>query len=124
MDLSQSRTNYENKSHSQVLSNTSEQDVEIFTNLRDFLHIDLDLDAITKITIIRIFEKVDGTNFGLVSEVTYDPSGSTGDFDVDVQIVGIELNGGGQDMKITMQSVVAETMSITVNYSLEVLTRP
>ncbi len=122
-DLSSTRTQYENKSHTQV-NNTAEQIVEEFLDLRDDIHIDLDLDEITQSISIKIFEKVDGTNYTQVTDALFDPTYVTGDFDTDITIVETELDGGGQDMKLTIESLVAEGMNRIVPYTLEVFTRP
>lgn len=122
-DLSDSRTQFSNESHNQV-NNTAEQIIMEFLLLRDFIHIDLDLDVITQTTILKIFERVDGTNYSEVKSVIFDPTYVVGDFDTDVMVVETELDGGGQDMKLTMQSTVAEGMDMTIPFSLETRTRP
>ena len=117
-DLSDSRTQYSKQSHNQV-DNIAEQDIIEFITLRDNVHIDLDVDALSQSITIRMFERVDGTNYSQVDTVVFPD-----DFDTDVKIVGLDMDGGGQDMKLTAQSVVAEGMDRTIPFILETLTRP
>lgn len=117
-DLSGSRTQYENKSHNQV-DNISQQNVEELVNLRDLIHIDLDMDELSQNMIIKIFEKTDGITYSQIEKAIF-PT----DFDTGVKILGIILDGGGNDMKLTLQSSIAEGMDRTIPYTLEVLTRP
>jgi len=124
-DLSDSRTQYSIELHTQV-ANTSEQIIREFTKLRDLIHLDLDVDELTQTAVFKIFERVAGgvTPYTEVSSATYDPTFVTGDFDTDVKIIGTELDGGGQDMKVTLQSIVAESMDRTIPCTFELLTRP
>lgn len=118
MDLSQSRTQYENIDFTLVVS-TGEQVIAEFTTLRDLVHIDLDLDELTVDATIEIFEKTDGGNYVLVTTALFPD-----DFNDNVLVVGAELDGGGQDIKLTITTPIAEAMSRTIPYSLEVTTRP
>lgn len=67
----------------------------------DYHH--FDLSNLTQITTIRAFEKTDGINYRLLAQKEY-PT----DFDSGVETVVIILNGAGHDMKITLQSSIAE----------------
>lgn len=67
----------------------------------DYHH--FDLSNLTQSTTIRAFEKTDGTNYKLLAESVYPE-----DFTDGVQTVVIILNGGGHDMKITLQSAISE----------------
>jgi len=122
-DFSESRTQYSNESHTQV-NNLNEQIVQEFTNLRDSIHIDMDLDTIGENIIVKIFEKVDGTNYTQVRDALFDPTYVTGDFDDDIKIVEVDLNGGGQDMKLTLQSVVLEGSNVIVPFTFSIFSRP
>lgn len=58
---------------------------------------------ITQQTLIRVFEKVDGTVYDQLGDTVTFPD----DFG-DAKALIIVLDGAGQDMKITLESLVAE----------------
>ena len=122
-DLSENRTQYSNESHTQV-NNTAEQIVREFTLLRDGVRIDLDLNNITQNTLLKIQEKTDGTTYSELQSALFDPTYVTGDFDTDILIIETELDGGGQDMKLTMQSLTVEAASRIIPFALVITTRP
>ncbi len=70
---------------------------EIDTHYFDFSN----LSQVNKTT-IRVYEKTDGINYRLVSQKIF-PDNFEG-----VQVIIIVLDGGEQDMKITLQSSIAE----------------
>ena len=67
----------------------------------------ISFDEITQQTLIRVLEKIDGTNYENI-----DAGGATFPDDFgDATGVTIVLDGAGQDMKITLTSSVAEGAS-------------
>lgn len=67
----------------------------------DYHH--FDLSNLLQSTTIRVYEKTDGTNYRLLSQRVYPD-----DYDDGIKTVVIVLNGGGHDMKITLQSSTSE----------------
>ncbi len=61
-------------------------------------------------TIIRTFEKADGVIYRQISRRVFPD-----DYEQDTQIVRVILNGAGQDMKITLQSLVDEGSGKQIN---------
>jgi len=57
---------------------------------------------------IRVYEKIDGTTYKLLSSSLYPTDYTNPSTGITPEIVVIVLNGGGQDMKITLQSDIAE----------------
>lgn len=72
-------------------------------NLTQLIDHHFDFSNLTQQTTIRIFEKADGVNYKLLSIRVFPDS-----YDAGIEIVGIILNGADQDMKITLQSTLAE----------------
>jgi len=62
-----------------------------------------DFSNLLQQTTIRVFEKADGVTYRLLSTRIFPD-----DYDTDVKIAKIILDGAGQDMKITLQSTLAE----------------
>lgn len=62
-----------------------------------------DFSNLLQQTTIRVFEKADGVNYELLSQKVFPD-----DFEVGIKVIIIVLDGGKQDMKITLQSSVAE----------------
>lgn len=122
-DLSQTRIQYIHNTHLQV-TNPVEQVFIEFTSFRDFVHLNIDVDELTRTTVFRIYEKVDGTNYTRVDEATFDPTFVTGDFDTDVLVVGVKFDGAGQDMRLTSQSIVLEDMDRVIPYTVKRKFRP
>jgi len=73
-----------------------------FTEIDDH-HFDFSNLSQVNSTIIRTFEKVDGITYRQMSRRTFPD-----DYETGTQIVRVILNGAGQDMKITLQSLVNE----------------
>ncbi len=67
----------------------------------DYHH--FDLTNLTQATTIRAYEKTDGTNYRLLSSRVFPD-----DYDAGVETIILVLNGSGNDMKITLQSEIAE----------------
>jgi len=72
----------------------------------DYHHFDLSNLSQVNETTIRAYEKTDGINYRLLSTRVF-PT----DYDIGVKTVVMVLNGGGHDMKITLQSSVDEGLS-------------
>jgi len=62
-----------------------------------------DFSDLLQVTTIRVSEKIDGVNYRQLSQKVFPTDFETGD-----QAVIIILDGGRQDMRITLQSSVAE----------------
>jgi len=90
-------------------NNTSEQDLVEHSNLTELITHHFDFSGFAQITTIRVFEKIDGTTYRQLSQRVF-PT----DFETDTEGVIIVLDGAGQDMKITLQSSVAEGAVVTV----------
>ena len=71
----------------------------------------MDFSNILESTIIRVFEKANGTNYEQIGEPRTFPT----DYGTDTEIVRIVLDGAGQDMKITLQSALLEGSAKTIN---------
>lgn len=99
--------------------NTSEQDaVVIPTNTPIRLDcVSLDLSNLTQNATIRVYAKVDGTNYRLRYGTT--PAGGTTSWTTsDGDWVQIRLNDVmDNDVKVTIQSAVAEAAPVDVPYS-------
>lgn len=82
---------------------TVETDLDEHIKLTELDYHTLDFSNLTQITTIRVYEKTDGINYRLLSQRVFPD-----DYDTGVETIIVILNGGGQDMKITLQSAVAE----------------
>jgi len=122
MDLSENRTQYEPAMFT-LINNTSEQTIVTFTNLRDLIYINLDLDPITVNTLLKLYEKTDDSVFSLLPSTIFNPTASLSDYDG--KIVEVKLDGGGRDMKLTIESNPgAEPMNVDIIYRISTTTRP
>lgn len=72
-------------------------------NLEELIDHHFDFSNLLQITTLRVFEKIDGSNYRQISEKVF-PT----DYETGTQGVVIILDGSGQDMKITLQSSIAE----------------
>lgn len=68
-----------------------------------------DFSVFTQNTIIRVYERINTTDYRVIGKKIY-PT----DFETDVTGVTIILDGAGQDMKITLQSEIVESAIRTV----------
>jgi len=91
---------------------TSEQDVTEILNNIDRVSIVYDVSALTVTTTIRTYERTDGTNYEIVSEIDF-PT----DFDANVENIEIELIGKNRDQRVTFQSSMAEGAARSVPFS-------
>lgn len=73
----------------------------------------LDLSNLTQQTTIRVFEKIDGVVYKQLSSRLYPD-----DYELGTQVVIVILDGAGQDMKITLQSSVAEGAARAIGASV------
>ena len=92
-------------------SNTSEQTALTITNT-EITNIDsilLDLNALTKNVTIKVYIKADGTNYRLTDSFLWTP------IDEDCVIINPIIHDS--DIKITLQSIVAEGSSRSIPYS-------
>jgi hypothetical protein len=82
---------------------TSETDLIEFLTLKKFVVLNLDFINLTQSTTINVYDKIDGTNYRLLSTKIY-----PNDYDTNIIAVSVILDGGGQDMKITLTSGILE----------------
>jgi len=100
-------------SHTHI-NNTTEQDItDLLFEPLNLIDIDavLDMTNITQQTIIRKLEKADDTNYEEVKKWTWPDDND----DTTNEISGITIVGHNVDVKITMQSVIAEGSNKTVS---------
>ena len=92
---------------------TSEQDVLEVTpaKLQKYEVLLLDLNELTQNTTIRIYIKIDGTNYRLINSAVY-PT----DFPTNAKGVPIELYSMSVPWKITLQSAVSEGVARNIPY--------
>ena len=107
-DFGNSKTQFftQTKSH---LSDTDPQDLIIFTNLKKYISLNINMSNLVNDTTVEVFEKTDGTNYRLMSTKIY-PT----DYDTGIDIITAFLDGVGQDMKVTLTSAVLEGSSKNV----------
>lgn len=101
-DLSESRTQFTDGSHPHA-DNTTEQDVLEFVNLKDLIHISVDLNDFVQELEIRVFEKIDNINYRQMAFKTF-PT----DYETGAKAITVVLDGGKADMKFTFKSTVQE----------------
>jgi len=101
-DLSDSRTQFTTKILTH-LSNTDEQDTLEFTNLKDHVHISMDVRSFVQEFTVKVFEKIDGSIYQQISSKIF-----PADYEIGTETITIVLDGSGQDMKFTLQSSIAE----------------
>lgn len=82
---------------------TVETDLVEHLNLEELIDHHLDFSNLAQITTIRVFEKIDGSNYRQISQKVF-PT----DYEIGTLGVVIILDGSGQDMKITLESSIAE----------------
>ena len=82
---------------------TSESDALVILGNINNVEVSFDMINITQDTTIRVFEKVDDTNYRPVSEKLW-PT----DFPANAEDIVVNLNGKDIDQKITFQSLVLE----------------
>lgn len=95
------------------INNTVQQDIiDLLFKPLNLINIGaiLDMTNITQQTIIRKLEKADGSNYEEVKKWTW-PDDNDDDTN---EISGITIEGHNVDVKITMQSVIAEGSNKTV----------
>lgn len=90
---------------------TAEDDLVEHLSLKEIINHHFDFSNLSAIneTTIRTFEKVDGITYRLLQQRIY-PT----DYPGGPNSVIITLNGGGKDMKITLQSAIAEGSNKTI----------
>jgi len=79
--------------------------------LADYPSVILDLNALTQATTIRLYVKVDGTNYRLVSPAVF-----PADFPANAKAVPIVLYPTSKDWAITLQSGIAEGADRSIPY--------
>lgn len=82
---------------------TTETDLVEYIGLRDLLGISLDMTNILQTTTIRVYNKTDSTNYRQRSQKVF-PT----DYETGTEEIFAELDGTGQDMKITLESGTVE----------------
>ena len=90
-------------------NDTNENDLVEHLLLTEKITHHFDFSGFSQLTTIRVSEKIDGTNYRQLSEKEF-PT----DFEANNTAVIIVLDGAAQDMKITLQSAVAEGSATTV----------
>jgi len=83
----------------------------IHEGVADYPAVLLDLNALTQNTTIRLYVKVDGTNYRLVTPAVF-----PGDFPANAKVVPIVLYPTGKDWVITLQSGIAEGADRSIPY--------
>lgn len=92
-------------------NNTNEQDVLEFTTLDELVTVSLDMTNLAQTTTVRVYDKVDGTNYKKIIQNAY-PTDYT-----NLSVVELKLDGKGRDMKITFQSGTGEGSSKNVPHA-------
>jgi len=97
-DLTESRTQFSTQtlSHS---SNLSEQDTLEFIALKNHIRISMDISSFVQELTVRTYEKVDGTSYQQLNAKVF-PT----DYDESTETIVIIFDGGGHDMKFTLES--------------------
>lgn len=115
VDAGEIKTTFETITYTHA-SSTTETDLVEYTSLKELITTNLDFVNLAQITTIKVYDKVDGTNYRLLSTKVY-PT----DYDTDIIVVAVILDGGGQDMKITLTSGTVEgsTKNIPANIRTE-----
>jgi len=116
-DLSESRTQFTTDTLTH-LSDTTEQDTLEFTTLKNHIRISMDVDSFAQEFTIRTFEKIDTTNYRQLEAKVF-PT----DYDTGAKAIVIVLDGGGQDMKFTLQSTIAEGVTRNPSATIRETTR-
>ena len=83
---------------------TTETNLVEHFSLTELIDHHFDFSNILQQTTIRVFEKADGVTYKQIGNPRIFPD----DYGVNTKIVRIVLDGAGQDMKITLQSTLAE----------------
>jgi len=94
-------------------SGTTEGDAVVITPdiLEEYDSVILDLSGLAQTTTIRVYIAVDGTNYRQVDRAEF-PT----DFPTGQAAVGIRLLISKQNMKVTLQSSVAEGAAVSIPY--------
>ena len=101
----------DNGTHSHT-NGTTEQDVIEETANEDFVYVSFDMTELTQNMIVRVYEKVNGTDYEIQVEQTFPTN-----WPANVESIEYELAGKGRDQKITMESVVAEGAARDVHWA-------
>jgi len=84
-------------------NNTDENLLVEHLNITEIDYHHFDFSNLTQVTTIRAFERIDGINYRLLASRVFPD-----DYEAGVETVIVVLNGSGNDMKITLQSSIAE----------------
>ena len=95
-------------SHPNTVTETDLVEHEGITE-RDTHHLDFTNLSQVNETTIRVYEKIDGINYRQLSQKIFPTEYETG-----TEAVIVVLDGAGQDMKITLESSVAEGSAKTI----------
>ncbi len=82
---------------------TVETDLVEHLLLTELIDHHFDFSELTQQTTIRVFEKINGADYEQISQKVFPD-----DYETGTKGVVIILDGSGQDMKITLQSTIAE----------------
>ena len=96
------KTTFETDTYSHP-DTTTETDLVEYTGLKNYIVTNLDMSNFGESTTVRVYDKVDGTNYRQVSQKIYPD-----DYETGTEVATFVLDGAGQDMKVTLQSAVAE----------------
>lgn len=80
----------------------------------NLFNLSLDMSNFANQVTLREFRKINYTDYILVDKVIYPD-----EFDPGVKVIEVELDGHGGDMKITMQSTIAEVMGTSLEIQYE-----
>jgi len=92
-------------------NSTSEEILVEHLSLTELIDHHFDFTNLLQQTTIRVFEKADGITYEQIGEPRIFPD----DYGANTGIVRIVLDGAGQDMKITLQSTLAEGSAKTID---------
>jgi len=101
-DLNESRTQFTTAILTHA-DNTTEQDTLELTTLKNNVRITMDVSSFVQEFTIRTFDKTDGVNYRQLEAKVF-PT----DYDTGAAAIVVILDGGGQDMKFTLQSTITE----------------
>ena len=94
-----------------LVNNTNEQDVLVFAAANRLIDVELDLNLLTQINTIRLYEQIDGANYRQAAAWVY-----PNQFDASTTSLLISCAQKNALYRITMQASIAEGAARNVEY--------
>lgn len=95
-------------------NSTDEEILVEHIKITEIDHHHFDFSNFNNAVTIRVYEKIDGNIYKSLSSSLYPTDYTNPSTGLTPEIVIIVLNGGGQDMKITLQSSISEGSGTTI----------